>query len=107
MPPFGKPVVMDEFGICPLRPAPRGFIELVWKDAHSNWDGDTLGREELQLAFPIEARRGDSGIRQPVERDVVQNILLRDAIGMPLKGARDERFTLLVMIKHPRCQPHG
>ena len=33
-PPFGELVVMDEFGIGPLRPAPRGWIEFVREDAH-------------------------------------------------------------------------
>src|SRR5262245_57238793 len=29
-------VVVDEFGIRPLCPAPRGLIELVWKGAHGD-----------------------------------------------------------------------
>jgi hypothetical protein len=29
-------VVMDQFGISPLRPAPRGWIEFVREDAHGN-----------------------------------------------------------------------
>ena len=47
-------VVVDQFGIRPLRPAPRGWIELVREDAHGNRDGDALGVEEAQLVLPIE-----------------------------------------------------
>jgi len=64
---------MDEFGIRPVCPATRGFIELVRKDTHRNRNGDALGSEEGQLTFPIETSRRDSRVRQPVERDVVQD----------------------------------
>src|SRR4051794_8203640 len=65
-------VEVDEVGICPLGPAPRRLILLAGKDAHGNGDGDALGVEEAPLVFPVEARRRDAGVRQPVERDVVE-----------------------------------
>src|SRR5438132_7781632 len=52
-------VVMDELGIGALRPAPRGRIDLVWKDAHGNRDGDVFRGEKIELAFPIETSRRD------------------------------------------------
>src|SRR5687768_18006914 len=36
VPPLADLVVMDEVGICLLCPAPRGWIEFVGEDAHSN-----------------------------------------------------------------------
>ena len=53
-------VVMDEFRIRPLRPTPRGRIELVRKDAHGNRDGggDAFDSEERRpLVLPIETGR--------------------------------------------------
>jgi hypothetical protein len=41
---FVELVVMDEFGIRPLRLTPRGWIELVRKDG--NRDGDVFGIED-------------------------------------------------------------
>ncbi len=35
-PPFSNLVVMDKFGLRPLCPTPRGWIELVREDAHGN-----------------------------------------------------------------------
>ena len=45
VPAFVELVVVDEFGIRPLRPAPRGWIEFVREDAHGNRDGDAFGIE--------------------------------------------------------------
>ena len=49
-------VVMDEFGKSALCPTPRGWIELVRKDAHGNRDGDAFGIEVPEFApnLPIE-----------------------------------------------------
>src|ERR1700716_575080 len=47
---------MDQFGIRPLCPAPRGRIEFVREDAHGNRDGDAFGIEIPEFApiLPIE-----------------------------------------------------
>jgi hypothetical protein len=48
-------VVMDQFGIRLLCPAPRGWIEFVREDAHGNRDGDAFGIEiPFAPIFPIE-----------------------------------------------------
>src|SRR5829696_289064 len=52
-------VVVDEFRVCPLRPAPRGLVLLAGEHGHRNGNGDALGVEEAALVFPIEARRRD------------------------------------------------
>ena len=43
---LGQLVVVDQFGIRLLCPAPRGWIELVREDAHGNRDADAFDAEE-------------------------------------------------------------
>ena len=80
---FGKPVVMDQFGICALCPAPRGWIELVREHAHGNRDGDAFGIEIAEFApiLPIETGAGKRRVRQPGDRDVVEDVVAREAFG--------------------------
>jgi len=40
---------MDEFGVRPLRPTSRGGVDLIWKDADGNRDGDVLRGEKGSL----------------------------------------------------------
>ena len=94
-------VVVDEFGIRPLRPTPRGLILLARKDAHGNRNGDALGVEEAALVFPIETRRRDPGVRQPVKRDVVEDLVTRQFAGgarRPVQGRGDRRGRLAVSV---------
>ncbi len=66
---------MDELGIRLLGPTARSRIDLVWKDAHGDRDGDAFNVEKGQLVFPIETSRRDRGVRQPVGcDDVLDNI---------------------------------
>ena len=46
---FVELVVMNEFGIRPLRPAPWTWIELVREGADSNWNGYVPGGEKRLL----------------------------------------------------------
>src|SRR5215470_10985764 len=71
-------VVVDELGECPLRPTTRGRIELVRKDAHGDRDGDALDAEIRKLVLPVEAGRRKSRVRQPGERDVVEDVVSRE-----------------------------
>src|SRR5437016_10949444 len=69
-------VVMDQVvGVRPLRPAPRCLIQLVGKDAYGKRNGDVLGVEEVRLVLPVETSRGNPGVRQPVERDVIEDVV--------------------------------
>src|SRR5215472_7558143 len=70
-------VVVDEVGVGPFGPAARRLILLVGEDARGHRDGHALGVEEATLIFPVQTRRGDPGVRQPVERDVVEDLLTR------------------------------
>ena len=71
--------IVDQFGVRPLSPTPRGRIELVREDAHCYRDRDVLGLEKRQLAFPLETRRRNSRVRQPVKGDVVDDVTSREA----------------------------
>ena len=65
-------VEVDEVGVSLLRPALRRLILLAGKDAHRHRNGDSLNVDEAALVFPVEARGGDPGVREPVEREVVE-----------------------------------
>src|SRR3954453_14817058 len=97
-------VVMDEVGIGLLRPMLRHLIELVRKDAHGYRDGDALRVEEAELVFPIKTSRRDPRVRQPVERDVVEDVISRKALGLSVEDACDERHAGRVVVDHPGGQ---
>jgi hypothetical protein len=65
-------------------PSLSGSAALAGKDRHGGRDGEALGVEEATLVFPIETRRGDPRVRQPIERDVVEDLVTRQFAG----GAR-------------------
>src|SRR5215218_3339539 len=71
-------VVVDEVGVRLLGPAPRNPVELVGEGAHADRDRDALGGEETTLVLPVEASRGDPRVGQPVERDVVEDVVARE-----------------------------
>src|SRR5258705_11831705 len=98
---------MDEFGVRPLCPTARGGVDLIWKDAHGNGDRDVLGGEKGKLVFPIQTSRRDRRVGQPVEGDVVENVISRKALGLAGKNARHERLTGLVVVEHPSRQADG
>src|SRR6266513_1216423 len=95
---------MDELGIRLLRPAPRGLIELLWKGAHRGRDGDVFRGEKRELALPIQTSRRDRRVRQPVERNIVEDVVARQALFLSVKDARDERVTARVVVDHPGGQ---
>src|SRR5215813_10190232 len=59
-------VVIEQFGICPLRPAAWSLVLLAGEDSHGHRDLDTLGIEEAALVLPIDTGGRDSRIRQPI-----------------------------------------
>src|ERR1700694_4882085 len=81
---------MDQFGIHPLCPAPRGWIEFVREDAHGNRDGDAFGVEIREFVLPIETGARKRRVRQPGDRDVVEDVVAREALRLSVKDARDE-----------------
>jgi hypothetical protein len=82
-------VEVDEVGIRLLGPGPRGLVDLVREDADGSRDGDALEVEEAELVLPVEAGRRDTRIGQPVQRDVVEDLVAREvADGLLLDEAR-------------------
>jgi len=69
-------VVMNELGVGSFRPTPRGRIDVVRKGAHGDGYGDPFRGEKAELVFPINTRRRNRRIRQPVQRDVVEDIVV-------------------------------
>jgi hypothetical protein len=106
-------VVIDEVGIGPLRPTPRGLILLSGKDAQGHRDGDALRVEEAALMLPIETIRRDSRVREPIERDVVEDLVTRQLAGgaRGLVQARDDRCGRLaiciIVVEKPGRQADG
>src|SRR5215472_17662281 len=90
-----------QFRIGALRPALRSGIQFVRKDAHGNWDGDAFGAEigPLSPILPIESSAREGGVRQPRDRDVVQDVIACEALGLSLKDARDQLVAARVVIK--------
>src|SRR5260370_3511908 len=98
---------MDEFGVRPRYPTRGGGVDLIWKDADGNRDGDVLRGEKGKLVLPIQTSRRDRRVRQPVEGDVVENVISRKALGLAGKDARHERLTGFVVVEYPGRQADG
>ncbi len=89
---FGEPVVVDEFGVRALCPTTRRLVDLIGERAHGNWDLDASDVEETSsgrdlCSVPIEARRRDRSVRQPVKRDVVENVVTRKPLRLSIESA--------------------
>src|SRR6266849_10152576 len=95
---------MDEFGIRFLYPAPRSGVDLIGINTDGNRDGDVLGGEKGKLVFPIQTSRRDRRVREPVEGDVVKDVVSRKALGLAGKDARHERLTGFVVVEYPGRQ---
>src|SRR4051812_9607111 len=104
---FREPVVVNQLGIRFFHPTSRRLKQLVWKDAHSNRDGHALRAEKRQPVFRIETTRRNPRIRQPVVRDVVEDVVSRQALGVSVEDASDQRHTCRVVVEHPRSQADG
>src|SRR5215204_45721 len=82
---------VGQVAICAPCPCFRGSIDVVgkYRDRHGERDlgGFLRGRQKNALAasFPVQPRRGGGGVRQPVQRDVVQELVLREqALGLAI-----------------------
>src|SRR6476660_6597272 len=91
---LGEPVVVDELGIGLLSPTLGRLVDLFGKSAHGDWDLDAPHIEEaasrkMMPGVPVEACGGDRGVRQPVERDVVEDVVPRQPFRFAVKNASD------------------
>src|SRR6185503_5789729 len=60
--------------------------------------------EKRSLVFPVQSRRRDARIRQPVKRNVFQNVVSRQPLRHTIKHARDHFVTKRVVIDYPCSQ---
>src|ERR1700722_6282689 len=102
-------VVVDEIGIGLLCPTPRSWIQLVRKYADGNRDGDAFGIEIAKLApiLPVETGARKRRVRQPGDRDVVEDVVAREAFGFSLKHAGEQLVAARVVIKEINRQADG
>ena len=59
------------------------------------------------LPFPIETGGGDRRVGQPGERDVVEDVVAREALGLAVEDACDQLVTARVVVDHPAARPTG
>ena len=106
---FGELVEMDEFGIGLLGPTEWGRIEFVGKNAHGNRDVDAFGIEVADFApvLPLESGAGKRRVRQPGDRDVVEDVVARETLGFSLKHACDQLIAACVVIKEISREADG
>src|SRR5258708_3166562 len=95
---------MDELGKCPLGPTLRRLVKLVWEGGERKGWGHPGGRENGKAFFPKKTSRGNRRGRQPVKRDVVEDVVSRKALGLAVKDACDEFVTSYIVIEYPRGQ---
>ena len=98
---FVELVVVDELGIRALRPTSRGWVDLVGKDAHGNGNADVFRGEKGELVLLIQPSRRDPRVGQPVERDVVEDVVAREALGLTVEDARYQRVAARVVVENP------
>src|SRR5262245_9902954 len=98
---------MDQFGICPLRPTARAKIDLVWKAADGNWDGNAFNAEIRELVFPVETGSGNRRVRQPGDRDVVEDIVPSEPSGLSSEDTRDQCIAPGIVVEKIGSQADG
>ena len=80
---------MNELGVRLLCPAPGDRVEFVRKDTHGHGDVDAFDIEESEFApiLPIETGARKRCVRQTGDRDVVEDVVAREAFGCSYKNA--------------------
>jgi hypothetical protein len=96
---------VDELGIRLFRPTLRRLKDLVGKRAYGNGDGDAHRDEEGKLVLPIETSRGNRRVGQRGEREVVENVVAREAFVLPVEALCDQLVTSQVVVEEPGSEP--
>lgn len=65
---------MHNILVVPLAPFPRSKSGVPWKPTHADWQVDRP-RSGIELAFPVVSGRRRSGVREPVQHDVVEDLI--------------------------------
>src|SRR5262249_58942170 len=99
--PFRVPLIVDQLGVGLFDPTPRGRTYFIREHTHDRGDGDAFRFKEGELVLPIETRRRNTRVRQPVERDVVENVVPREALGLTVEEACDQLIAPDVVVEDP------
>src|SRR5262249_45042590 len=91
----------NELGKSLLRPASGGGIDFIRKCADRDRNRNALRSEERELALPEETPRRGSCVGQPIERDVIDDIIARETLCLSVEYAADERLARRIVIEHP------
>ena len=106
-----KLVVVDEFGIGPLRPTARRGVDFIWEDADGDWYRHVLNVEEARSAcfivVPIKSGRRNCRVGKAVHGDVVENVVAGEAGSLTSEHERDQLLTRVVVVDDPGGQAHG
>src|SRR5579862_4435303 len=99
-------LVVQEIRIRALRPAFWGLIDLLSESTYANRQLDASGvkeaaRWQIVLRVPIKASRRHPGIRQPIERDVVENVVAGKPFRLAVENAGDHLIAANVVVEHP------
>src|SRR5689334_23930210 len=87
---FGMAPIVDQLGVGLFGPTPRGRTYIIREHAHDRGDGNTFWCKEGELVLPIETCRRNTRVRQPIECDVVENVVTRQALGLTVEDACDQ-----------------
>src|SRR5689334_2315209 len=75
---LGEAPIMEQLGIGLFGPALRRLVDLIGEgaDGHRNLDAPDVEKAALvhMGIIPVKPRRGDGGVGQPVEGDIVEEI---------------------------------
>jgi hypothetical protein len=85
VPAFVEAVVVNKLWVGSLCPAPRSLNDLVGEGAHRDRDGHVFRCKERELVLPINTRRRDRRVRQPVQRDVVEDVVSRKSLRLTVE----------------------
>src|SRR6185436_12170752 len=103
-------VVENEFWIGLLSPTLWRLVDLFGESAHGDRDLNASHIEEAAAGrksmpgVPVETRRRDRSIRQPIERDVVEHIVAAQPFRFAIENSRDHLVTANVVIEYPARQ---
>src|SRR5437762_9095671 len=56
---------------------------------------------QIMPRIPVETRRRDRGIRQPIERDIVENVVTAQPFRLAVENAGDQLVAANVVIEYP------
>src|SRR5690349_15293488 len=82
---LGEDIEVEEIVVGALRPTPWSLINLLREDADGSRYGDAQVVEKAALELRVEPSGRHPGVRQPGQRDVVEDVVPRKvAVGLPI-----------------------